>query len=109
MKFPVSRESLQAYDYAKEQFEKKEAWIEEKLTLLLKDLCDDFEKEMNSNLCEKKFVWRDIQHKFSMVKNEYGCSICDYTYRFIEKIKETFIGCDVLMDQFKIYITIDWS
>lgn len=103
MKFPVTRESLQAYDYAKEQ---KEEWIQTQLTLLLNAFCKDFERDMSSNLLEKNFVWRDLQHKLSMVQCQ---TIPDVLPRLIEKIKETFIGCDIVVDTLKTHIRVDWS
>jgi len=102
MKFPVTRESLQAYDSVKEEAEKEEERIQAQLTLLITDLCREFEMQMQSNIIEKKFVWKDLQHKLSMVR-------CSNLPRFIEKLKETFIGCDVTTDPWKTHIIIDWS
>ena len=104
MKFPITRESLQAYDSVKEEAERKEECIQAQLTLLLTELCREFEQEMQmqSTIIEKKFVWRDLQHRLSMVR-------CTSLPRFIEKLKETFIGCDVTTDPWKTHIIIDWS
>lgn len=111
MKFPISRESLQAFDYAKEQQEIKEEEIEKRLSLILQELCKQFQQGMSSISKEKKFVWRNIHHIKQMSP---GSSIghmekAPYLPRFIEKLKETFVGCDIIVDPLKTYIIIDWS
>ena len=32
-----------------------------------------------------------------------------YLPRFVEKLKETFVGCDIIIDPLKTYLIIDWS
>jgi hypothetical protein len=33
----------------------------------------------------------------------------DYIPIFIDKVKEVFIGCDIIIDPLKTYLIIDWS
>ena len=111
MKFPITRESLQAFDYAKDQQEIKEEEIEKSLELILQHLCKQFQQSMPSISKEKKFVWRNI-HQIKQLSP--GCSIGDmekavYLPRFIDKVKETFVGCDIIVDPLKTYLIIDWS
>jgi len=98
MKFPITRESLQEFDYAKEQEELKEEENQKRLTQILEIICKDFKQNMQSNSKEKKYVWRQV-------------SSVNHTHlpQFIEKLKEIFIGCDIIIDPLKTYLIIDWS
>ena len=106
MKFPITRESLQAFDYAKEQEELKEEEIQKRLTLILDGLCKEFMQAMPSNSKEKKFVWRGLNHINQQCRNS---SKKDYIPILIDKVKEVFIGCDIIIDPLKTYLIIDWS
>ena len=39
MKFPITRESLQAFDYVKNKAEKDEIAMQNHITLLVQDIC----------------------------------------------------------------------
>ena len=111
MKFPITRESLQAFDYKKDQEERKEEEVQKRFALILESLCKEFERCMSSNIREKKFIWRNIGPIKEMSP---GSSIGDmekapYLPRFVEKLKETFVGCDIIIDPLKTYLIIDWS
>ena len=111
MKFPITRESLQAFDSVKEKEEREEEEIQKRFALILEGLCKEFQRSMPSNIREKKFVWRNI-HQIKQLSP--GCSIGDmekavYLPRFIDKVKETFVGCDIIVDPLKTYLIIDWS
>jgi len=109
MKFPITRESLQAFDYAKEQEELREDEIQKELILHLDRLCKEFKKTMLSNSKEKKFVW-SLNHNIGMMNFEdRSLPKKDYIPIFIEKLKELFIGCDIIIDPLKTYLIIDWS
>jgi UDP-N-acetylglucosamine pyrophosphorylase len=105
MKFPITRESLQAFDYAKEQEELREEEIQKTLSLILEELCTEFKKGMSSNSKEKRFVWR----KLHIINIKNYSSNKDYIPMFIDKVKETFVGCDIIIDPLKTYLIIDWS
>jgi hypothetical protein len=105
MKFPVTRESLQAYDYDREYMAKKEEWVQRQLAALLNDLYKDFEKDMLNNIHTKKFVWRDLQHKLSLLQCQ---TLPDFLPRFVEILKANFVGCDIEIDALKTHIMIDW-
>ena len=109
MKFPITREILQAFDYAKEQEELKEEEIQKRLTLILDSLCKDFKQSMPSNSREKKFVWRKLNNITMMNHQDRTSSKKDYIPIFIDKVKEVFIGCDIIIDPLKTYLIIDWS
>ena len=112
MKFPSTRESLQAFDYAKEQEELKEEEIQKRLTLILDGLCKEFKQTMPSNSKEKKFVWRGLNNITTMSfqdRNSADRISAKYVPIFIDKVKEVFIGCDIIIDPLKTYLIIDWS
>jgi len=85
---------------------------------------------------DKKYIWKDIEilaywkacinadsdmqrhggpiesYKRGRLRNDYHKSTEDFTQslpEFIEMLKETFIGCDIIMDPLKTYLIIDWS
>ncbi len=106
MKFPITRGALQAFDYVKEQQDKKEEEVQKRLTLILEQLCKECEQSMHVNSKEKKFVWRQI----NLIKQMPHSTVGDqYIPQFIDKLKETFIGCDIIIDPLKTYLIIDWS
>ena len=107
MKFPITRESLQAFDYTKEKEELKEEEIQKRLTLILDGLCKEFKQAMPSNSKEKKFVWHRF-HNITMMNHDLTVKK-DYIPIFIDKVKEVFIGCDIIIDPLKTYLIIDWS
>jgi len=106
MKFPITRESLQAFDYAKAQADIIEEEIQKRLTQILDQLCREFKQSMPSNLREKKFVWRQLDN-IRMISGHNNPD--KYLHQFIEKLKETFVGCDIIIDPLKTYLIIDWS
>lgn len=116
MKFPVTRESLQAYDYAKEQEELRKEEIEKCFTVALNDLCDDFTKNIRSNPKDTRFVWRKLQtpRYFSpylrhlTVIEEFVLSSDEHLPRFVKRLEELFVGCNIIVDPLKTYLIIDW-
>ena len=109
MKFPITRECLQAFDSVKEKEELKEAEIQKKFTLILNHLCNEFRKSMPSNFKEKKFVWRQLNDIRHFYIEGFNSTTDEYLPLFIEKLKEVFIGCDIIIDPLKTYLIIDWS
>jgi hypothetical protein len=101
MKFPITRESLQAFDFTKEREELQEEENQKILTENLERLCKYFKQSMRENFKEKKFVWRQISSSILL------SSIL--LPKFIHRLKEIFIGCDIIVDPLKTYLIIDWS
>jgi len=56
MEFPITRQSLQAFDNDKEQSELKEKEFQKKFAQLLENICSEFKKNMPSNSKKKTFV-----------------------------------------------------
>lgn len=109
MKFPITRESLQVFNC-------KENMIQKEIAKILEDLCKDFEMDMPYNYKEKKYVWKQLNtiRQFDIqTSNQDECvpgSTQDkYLPQFIEKLKELFVGCDIIIDPLKTYVIIDWS
>ena len=117
MKFPITRETLQAFDYAKEQEELFEEQVDKLHNETLHNICNQFKIYMNSNSKEKRFIWRDVNRLITMhislpmrVGHMVTSSKIDlYLPKFIKKLEETFIGCDIIIDPLKTYLIIDWS
>jgi hypothetical protein len=109
MKFPITRECLQAFDFITEQEELKEEEIQKRFTLILEQLCKEFKQSMTSNSKEKKFVWRQLHNIRQFHAPGFNLKMDEYLPRFIEKLKDIFIGCDIIIDPLKTYLIIDWS
>ena len=87
-------------------------------------------------LKDKQYAWKDIEilaywkasinadseieryggpiesYKKGRLRNNYYKSTDDFNQalpEFIELLKETFIGCDIIVDPLKTYLIIDWS
>jgi hypothetical protein len=99
MKFPITRESLQAFDPVQDRKEVLEEQAQKRLNLVVDDLCKSFQHNMPSNVKTKRFV--QPCHAFAFER--------EYFPQYIEKLKAIFIGCDVIVDPLQTYIIIDWS
>ncbi len=102
MKFPITRETLQELTVEKVLKERAEEESEKKLNEVLEEVCFLFQSGIKFAVNEKKFVWR-------MRNNHNFLKQADYLERLIEKLKEKFIGCDIIIDPLKTYVIIDWS
>lgn len=119
MKFPITRESLQSFDYVKDQQEIKEEELQKELAKMVENLCKEFKETMSSNSKEKRFIWKDRDTRIYVRIQpipKHGSGIPDLAIKpdeyfplFIEKLKEIFIGCDIISDPLKTYLIIDWS
>ena len=109
MKFPITRECLQLFDHAKEQEELKEEEIQKGITRILEGICTQIKQTMHLNSKEKKFVWRQINSIRQFNIPGFNSKMDEHLPLFIEKLKETFIGCDIIIDPLKTYLIIDWS
>jgi hypothetical protein len=105
MKFPVTRESLQAFDSARDGQEEQEEQNQKRLMEAFERLCKDFKQRMRENSKEKKFVWKQLNSVGYLMSTRKA----EYLPQFIEKLKEVFIGCDIIIDPLETYLIIDWS
>ena len=99
MKFPITRESLQAFDPVEDRKEILEEQAQVRLNQLVDQLCKNFQHNMPSNVKMKRFVWQLQSFPLDRV----------YLTQFIEKVKAVFVGCDVIVDPLHTYLIIDWS
>ena len=132
MKFPITRESLQAFNKEEELAEQKEKRIQTMLELDIREICNEiesgmskysseFESGMSKYSSEKQMRWgkyqsdsMDILSQHSTYKSVEGniryIKKKEYLPRLIEKLKETFIGCDIIITHpVHTWIIIDWS
>ena len=87
----------------------REEEIQKKFTQILDQLCTLFKLSMKTNSEEKKFVWRGLHYIKHFHITGDDADHDDYLPRFILKLKEIFIGCDIIIDPLKTYVIIDWS
>jgi hypothetical protein len=109
MKFPITRESLQEYDYVKDREELQEEENQKKLKDILERLCIHFKQSMHSNSKEKRYVWKELDSVLQLRIIQGTATKYQYVPQFIEKLKETFIGCDIIIDPLNTYLINDWS
>lgn len=133
MKLPITRESLRAFDPVKEKKDKDDITVKNHINLVVQGIADNIENIMswtmpkpggnainNSSITgaqraqqammnDKRFIWEGLRN----IRNT-GRSILDVNESIliqllVEKLKETFIGCDIIIDPLKTYLIIDWS
>jgi hypothetical protein len=109
MKFPITREDLQAFDYARELEEQRKDEVQKQLAQILEQLCKEFKQGMLTNSKEKRFIWRQLYLVVQANGSGRMQSIDDYLTQFIDKLKEVFVDCDIIVDPLKTYLIIDWS
>jgi len=109
MKFPITRQSLQAFDNDKEQNELKEEEFQKKFKQLLENICTEFKQNMPSNSKKKMFVWRLQGLQQLYVRGIITMNFNEHIPMLLEKLNEIFIGCDIVVDPLKTYLVIDWS
>ena len=117
MKFPITRETLQSFEYANELKELRQEEFQNRINLLVEKLCNEFKNTMKLNSEQKKFVWQlNSNNHINNIINSNGIGNLKFSYhldeylpKFIDKLKETFIGCDIIIDPLKTYLIIDWS
>jgi hypothetical protein len=127
MKFPITREELQRFNYTLEMNQKRERDVDNKIEDILKRLCVDFEKSIQTSTPDKRYVWTDRNNKGHGVFTEIfdflryynngvggshddNISLFEFKKKYlIEKIRKIFIGCDIIVDPLQTYIIIDWS
>lgn len=104
MEFPITRQSLQAFDKDKEENELKE----KKFAQLLENICTEFKKNMPFNSKKKMFVWQ-LHRLYQLHVPGTITNVNECIPMLIEKLKQLFIGCDIVVDPLKTYLVIDWS
>lgn len=133
MKLPITRESLRAFDPVKEKKDKDDITVKNHINLVVQGIADNIENIMSwtmpkpggeimpkssitgaqraqqAMMNDKRFIWEGLRN----IRNT-GRSILDVNESIliqllVEKLKETFIGCDIIIDPLKTYLIIDWS
>lgn len=109
MKFPITRERLQAFDYVEERLERAEEALQERVAEVVKEICKDFTKYMYENFRERRYVWKKLSGSFQM--NPYRCFIPveEQMEKFLGKLRETFVDCDISVNSNRSHVIIDWS
>jgi hypothetical protein len=133
MKLPITRQSLQAFDPAKERNNKDEIAVQNHINLLVQGIADtienrmlwtmpkpggvimtkqslsDQEKAHKQIMNDRRFIWDGVRNIRISGRSILDVSESVLVQLLVEKLKETFIGCDIIVDPLKTYIIIDWS
>jgi hypothetical protein len=123
MKFPITRETLQALNPEQEKKEKDEIALQFHITSVVNGICQDIESTVLNTrpsqnrkntqkalLTDKRYIW-DLQNirwnPHSLINNNVNESIL--IPLLVQKLMDTFIGCKIIIDPLKTYLIIDWS
>ena len=65
-------------------------------------------------MIHKRFVWNGIKNIRTRLSEHYRRGVTDadesiLRSRLLDKLRETFIGCDIITDPLNTYLIIDWS
>ena len=107
--------------------QKREKDIDNKIEDILKILCQEFEKSIQISSRERRFIWTNENKKGHGIFTEIfdflhyynngvrgsqddNISLFESKKKYlVEKLREIFIGCDIIVDPLQTYIIIDWS
>jgi len=111
MKFPITREQLQAYDPDVEKIEQAEQDLEKGIKRLIEQLCTDFKQRMPLYSRYKQYVQYISVDQLQRTMPEYINRINApwFLVRYIERVQEMFIGCDVRYSTSDVSLTINWE
>lgn len=138
MKFPITREALQTFDPIEEKKERDDIDIQNHINSIVGGICNHIKSRMEwtmptglslhaSIACnnidtnrdahtkimsEKRYVWDGLKYIRPGSRDGIYVSPISETVLIpllIEKLKETFIGCDISIDPSNTYLIIDWS
>ncbi len=120
MKFPITREALQAFDPVKDQEELFQERIEETVKRVVAEVCRQVAKHLYES--SGPFVYQHLRlllvstadNTAQMTPQYKGRLPFDYTVKnflppLFEKLKETFIDCDITIDPVENSLIINWT
>ena len=109
MKFPITRERLQGFQHVEERLERAEEALQETIGEVVKEVCKDFTKYMYENFRQQRYVWKRLSGAFQV--NPYRCFIPveEQLEKFLARLRETFLGCDITINPERTHVIIDWS
>ena len=120
MKFPITREALQAFDRIKDEEELFQHRMDETVKLVVHEVC----RQVTKHLYESTgpFVYQHLRlllvstadNTANITPQYRGRLPFDYIVKnflppLLEKLKETFIDCDIVIDPVENYLTINWT
>ena len=114
MKFPITREALQAISNAGERGgvtneELKEEELQKVLTIVLERFCKNFRESVKIDPGKTEYIWRDLYLLDTLHwSSKYLREGEDYTPQFLQRLKDTFIGCDIYIDSSKSSLIVSW-
>ena len=111
MKFPITREQLQAYDPEKELLEQAEQLLDKGITSLIQQLCTELKQRMPIYSRYKQYVqYISVQHLQTTLPQYINRTNGPwFLERYLKRVQEMFIGCDVSNNTSNQSLMIDWS
>ena len=71
---------------------------------------DNNKKRHDELIRDKRYIWElTYIRKNPIIPNRSNVNESILIPRLVKKLKETFIGCDIIIDPLKTYVIIDWS
>jgi hypothetical protein len=130
MKFPITRGTLQRFDPIEQKKIRDYIYLQKHIDTIVQEICSDIQfrmewtmpsrliptlwhldKKKHDNIMnEKRYIW----NKLGSIRQIMGTEFCideneDILIKLlIEKLKQTFLGCDISIDPMNCVI-IDWS
>jgi len=112
MKFPITRAELQTYDIEKVNSERILDLLDKRLSAIVKNICEEFERSFSTNCSLKKYVYRHISQALmvpSGLPSTVKLSETDVLNILFDKLKELFVDCTFTVDPLKTYLIISWE
>lgn len=129
MKFPITRDTLQQFNYSEEIVDKANEEFSKTITVLLENLTKEFTQQMRGNTQTKKFVWNEfrslnyiVSNYINQIRNARSYDSINFLgpdeeknikevqqKMFVQRLQELFIRCDIIIDPLQTYLIIDWS
>lgn len=111
MKIPITREQLNAYDEESDQIENAKEDLEKGITILLNSVLLDLKQRMP---LYSKYKYCEIWAVFESVSKNlpqyfYKNNKIWFIERYLQRLNETFIGCDIKFNPNNLCITISWA
>jgi hypothetical protein len=111
MKFPITKEQLQAYHEEEDRIENAKEDLEKGLTMILDQLLIELRREMPKY---SKVQYYDTWAIFEMYERHHPRYFHRgnrewFLERYLTRLQESFIGCKIRLDPSNMRVRIDWS
>lgn len=111
MKFPITKEQLQAYKEEEDKIENAKEDLEKGITLMLDQLLIELKRDMPRYSAVQYYdTWAIVEnHERHYPRYLHKANRQWFLQRYMERLQETFIGCKIRLDPSNMRVRIDWS